>query len=140
MSYVTPKQAQEYFNVSDQTLRRWSDEGKIQHKLTKGNHRRYYIPGNTRKKIIYCRVSSVKQKGDLKRQNKFMQKKYPNHEIVQDIGSGINHKRPGFRAILKSLFFGTIQEVVVASPDRFSRFNYELLEWIFKNHRKMKIF
>jgi predicted site-specific integrase-resolvase len=36
---------------------------------------------------------------------------------------------------LESLFSGSIAEVVVASPDRFSRFNYDLFEWIFSQYR-----
>jgi len=49
------------------------------------------IKGN--KKICYCRVSSSKQKEDLNRQIEAMRDKYPNHEIISDIGSGLNYKR-----------------------------------------------
>lgn len=41
-----------------------------------------------KKNICYCRVSSQKQKEDLKRQIEFMQNKYPNYELITDIGSG----------------------------------------------------
>ena len=46
-----------------------------------------------RKKYCYIRVSTVGQKDDLKRQREYMEKKYPEHEIIEDIGSGINFNR-----------------------------------------------
>ena len=49
-----------------------------------------------KKKICYARVSSEKQKEDLERQTAFLRKKYPSHEIISDIGSGLNWKRKGF--------------------------------------------
>ena len=132
MPYVNSKEAREFFQVSDQTLRRWTKEHKISFKLTKGGHYRFLIPTEEKNKIIYCRVSSSKQKSDLKRQIKYMQGKYPDYQVVTDIGSGINHKRKGFLSILQQLFQGDISEVVVASPDRFNRFNYQFFEWLFQ--------
>ena len=61
----------------------------------------------------------------------FLTKKYPSYEIITDIGSGINFKRKGLQQILDDLFEQNISEVVVASKDRFSRFGYELFEYIF---------
>jgi predicted site-specific integrase-resolvase len=68
-----------------------------------------------------------------------LQKKYPEHKLISDIGSGINSKRKGFRSILEGVFKGTIEEVVVASKDRFSRFNFELFEWIFQEHNSILV-
>ncbi|BCS82709.1 hypothetical protein QLL95_gp0220 [Cotonvirus japonicus] len=132
MSYVTSKEAQSFFKVSDQTLRRWASNNQIKFKITPGGHRRFLIPDNSKQKIIYCRISSPKQKDDLKRQIKFMQKKYPKHKIISDIGSGINFKRKNFLSILQQIFQGNVSEVVVASNDRLARFNYEFFDWLFK--------
>jgi len=139
---VTPKEASKYFNVAENTLRSWSNQGKIKCIKTKGGHRRYYIPKNNKEEkqqfkpisIIYARVSSSKQRSDLQRQSQFLKQKYPQHQLITDIGSGINFKRKGFKTILEGVFKGSIQEVVVAQRDRFTRFGYDLFEWIFKQH------
>lgn len=133
-SYVIPKQASSYYGVSENTLRKWAEEGKLRFKRTDGGHRRYYIPNENKdgKNIVYARVSSRKQDEDLERQIKYLKERYPNHEVISDIGSGINYKRTGFKTILGLLFQNNIREVVVASPDRFSRFGAnELFAWIF---------
>src|ERR1700694_3934124 len=122
MTYVSPKEAQQIFKVSEQTLRRWANERQIQFKTTECGHRRYLVPSNEQSKIIYCRVSSSKQKNDLNRQIKFMQEKYPNYEVIKDVGSGINLQRKGFLSLLQRIIHGTVSKVVVASHDRLSRF------------------
>ena len=52
-----------------------------------------------KKKIAYCRVSSKKQADDLERQKNFFTTKFPDYELVTDIGSGINWKRKGLKTI-----------------------------------------
>ena len=131
MSYVSSKEAQKFFKVSDQTLRRWAHANQIKFKVTAGGHRRFLLPSDDKEKFIYCRVSSSKQKDDLGRQVKFMQKKYPKHKVIKDIGSGINFKRKGFLSLLQQIFKGSVSEVVVASNDRLSRFNQEFFDWLF---------
>src|SRR5690606_28489903 len=49
-------------------------------------------------------------RGDLERQIEFLRKKFPNHEILQDIGSGLNYKRKGFQTLLERVYQGTVQE------------------------------
>jgi len=63
-----------------------------------------------------------------------MRAKYPEYEIIKDIGSGLNFKRKGLKAILESANSGDIKEVVVAHKDRLSRFGHELIRWIIENH------
>jgi predicted site-specific integrase-resolvase len=132
--FVSSKKAQEIYKVKEQTLRDWANSNKINFITTAGGHRRYCIikPQENKQSIIYARVSSKKQENDLERQVKYLQKRYPNHEVIKDIGSGINYKRKGFRRILEQLFKGNIEEVVVSSSDRFSRFGRDLFEWIFE--------
>lgn len=132
--YVSSTQAQKVYKVAEQTLRDWANTGKIEFIRTANGHRRYKIEvvKEVRKKIIYARVSSKKQENDLVTQVKYLQKKYPDYEVVKDIGSGINYKRKGFRSILEQLFKGDIEEVVVTTADRFSRFGSDLFDWIFE--------
>lgn len=87
----------------------------------------------TRKSICYARVSSQKQKQDLDRQRQLLHAKYPDYELVSDIGSGLNYDRPEFKRVLESIMAGEVEELVVASKDRLCRYGFELMEQICKS-------
>lgn len=156
--YVPSRVAREQLGVTDQTLRRWATLGIIKHIHTPGGNYLFdvqsFITSNShqekteqseqqqqktqetpKRRVCYCRVSSVGQSNDLKRQVSFMRDKYPDHDIITDIGSGINFKRKGLRSILELAFRGMLEEVVVAYRDRLCRFAFELVEWILSVHR-----
>lgn len=40
-----------------------------------------------------------------------VQPRYPNHELIQDIGSGLNFKRKGLNALLERILSGDVSEV-----------------------------
>ncbi|MCP4117194.1 MAG: recombinase family protein, partial [Desulfobacteraceae bacterium] len=103
---MTPKQAAEYFGVHVQILRVWDQAGKIKTDRTPGGDRRYLISIADEVHICYCRVSSYKQKDDLNRQVDLMQEKYPDAKVIKDIGSGLNFKRKGLKAILEQAIKG----------------------------------
>jgi putative resolvase len=139
--FLTPSQASDILNVTTRTLFNWEATGKIKAIRTNGNHRRYllssfpdyedFVPKNKEKrKICYCRVSTVSQKEDLERQIQFFRRKFPDHEIVKDTGSGLNFKRKGFLSILDSAIEGNISEIVVTHRDRLCRFGFEIIERI----------
>lgn len=138
---VSPKQACLFYNVSYPTLRRWEKQGKIICSKTSGGHRRYKITQqaktkaqNNQKTVLYARVSSKKQEKDLQHQILFLQQQYPGARVIKDIASGLNSNRKGFKTILEQLFNRDIKEVVVTHRDRFTRFGFELFEWIFQLH------
>ena len=132
MSFVSPSEASKFYQVTEETLRDWSKKNLIDFIKTKGGHRRYKIDTDDGKRIIYARVSSKKQEGDLKRQITYLQKTYPDYEVFSDIGSGLNFKRPKFKWILEQVFEGNVDEVVVSTADRFSRYGTEeFFRWIF---------
>jgi predicted site-specific integrase-resolvase len=151
MLYANTKEARELLRVTATTLRRWDKEGKIQVIRTPSGIRMYNkacisrILGEKgidikRKKIAYCRVSSKKQIDDLERQKDSIRSSHPDHELVQDIGSGINFKRKGLQSILEQAMRGELEEVVVSHRDRLCRFAFELIEWIFtKNNTKLVV-
>jgi hypothetical protein len=64
-----------------------------------------------------------------------MRLKYPNHEIVTDIGSGLNYKRKGLQTILDDAMRGAVEEVVVAHKDRLCRFGFELIQRVVENNQ-----
>jgi len=145
MEYVSPQEARFIFKVSNSTLRRWDQTGKISTIRTPSGRRLYsnqiYQDAITHcndakeaQKICYCRVSSHGQKNDLKRQVESLRSQFPDHTIIQDIGSGINWKRTGLKTILELAMQGKLSEVVVAHRDRLCRFAFELIQWILEQN------
>ena len=63
-----------------------------------------------------------------------MRKRYPEAEIVQDIGSGLNFKRKGLQALLVRLMRGAQLKIIVACRDRLCRFGFELFEFMVKQN------
>ena len=84
--------------------------------------------GNDR--ICDARVSSAPQKDDLERQIKYLQKAYPEHQVVNDIASDINWKRAGVISILDKAMCGGVEEVVIIHHDCFCRFAFELVDHV----------
>ena len=85
----------------------------------------------------YVRVSSQGQANDLERQKEQMMSKYPNHMIIEDIGSGLNFNKRGLKKIIYMAIDGKINELVIAYRDRLTR--YELIEELIKKYSNGKI-
>ncbi len=135
MAYVTLREAVKRLGMHPNTLRKYADDGIIPSIRNPANQRLYdidaYLGASQQVSVIcYCRVSSRKQKDDLQRQVAYMQSVYPKAEIVQDIGSGLNFKRKGLRAILDRLLRGDQLKIVVACRDRLCRFGFELIQYL----------
>ena len=150
--YIKASEACRIIGVDRRTLYTWEKTGKIHPIRTKGGQCRYLrseiappAQGLTKqetpekRKIAYCRVSTSSQKEDLERQVGFFQLKYPQYEIIKDIGSGINSKRKGFLAILDASIKGEVQEIVVTHKDRLCRFNFDLIKRIVETYSNGKI-
>lgn len=144
--YIPTKKTREILGVTTTTLRNWDKTGKINTVRSASGTRLYSVKDiqnilnssssfKEKRKIAYCRVSSKKEIDDLKRQEDFFRHKYPDHELVTDIGSGINWKRKGLKTILERAMQGDISELVVAHGDRLCRFGFELIEWIFERNK-----
>jgi predicted site-specific integrase-resolvase len=71
---------------------------------------------------------------DLNSQIEHLKTRYPNHELIEDTGSGLNFGRKGFNALLELILSGHVSEVVVAYKDRLCRFGFELIESIAEKH------
>jgi excisionase family DNA binding protein len=135
----TPKQLASVLGVTTQTLQDWERQGKIKAIKTKGGHRRYIydVPKihdefkKPKRKFIYARVSSAKQKPDLQRQVDALQTQYPDFEVIQDVGSGINFKRRGLITLLENVLGGNVSHIVVAHKDRLTRFGFDMFQYLF---------
>ncbi|CAM9708356.1 unnamed protein product, partial [Chrysoparadoxa australica] len=144
--YVSASQLKKDLSITGQSLRRWGKAGDIRTIRTPGGHFRYHVEdvqravGTTvvasdkatkdRRKIIYARVSSGKQKDDLKRQEEKLREHYPSHEVITDVASGINFKRKGFLRLVDSVLRGDVEELVVSHRDRLCRFAFDFVAWI----------
>ena len=130
--------AAQHYGVHPQTIREWTDAGKIQFEWTPTRQRRIIIHKSrstnqeqpNKIKAAYCRVSSQEQKDDLQRQVQSIQERFPEHKVFKDIGSGINFQRKNFLALLDAALQGMVEEIVVSSKDRLCRFAFELYEWL----------
>lgn len=135
--YVTPREAMQVLQVSEKTLREWDRAGKITAIRTPAGHRRYDIESiidpksiKKRKVILYCRVSSHKQRDDLNRQVDYLQSLFPDGEVIKEVGGGLNYKRKGLQTLLGQILSGDVEQVVCSYKDRLARFGYELINYI----------
>ena len=148
--FVRAKEAKEILKVSTVTLRKYGDTGKIECvRLPSGkrlyNIQKYLIDRNINsttsngKKVCYCRVSSQSQSDDLERQVNFMKERYPDHEIISDIGSGINFDRKGLNYLIDLAIIGELKELVISYKDRLCRIGYNLIERLLTKYSSTNI-
>ena len=158
--YVGGKKASELLGVHQRTLMQWDKNGKIETIRTPGGKRMYNVKRYLKEhkqfvesddnlelinklegklNISYARVSSLGQRDDLERQRKIIKLKYPDHIMIEDIGSGINFNKRGLRKIIKLAIEGKINELVIAYKDRLTRFGFELIEDLIKDYSNGKI-
>lgn len=140
MKLLSIGKASETLGLSQSTLRKYAKRNLIRTITTEGGHRRFDVhsfvaessssheESRDFKTVCYCRVSSAKQKDDLNRQIQDMQQKFPDSDIIKDVGSGLNFKRKGLKTLLERVLQGEKLRVVVAHKDRLARFGYDLIE------------
>ncbi len=113
---------------SKQSLLTYIDNNTFSQEITQNKK------DTTKCDIFYCRVSSKKQDADLQRQVNLARVRFPSHEIITDIGSGINWKRPGLKSILERAMQGNINSVTIFHKDRLARFAFDLIRFIFETN------
>ena len=141
------QEAAKILGVHPRTLYKWEERGQIDVIRTPGGQRLFDVEGylasargdlavdceddqlaeTGRLRIIYARVSSHGQKDDLQRQVEDLRESYPHHQLIKDIGSGVNLNRRGLRQIIDLAIQGRVRELVVSHKDRLARFGYELI-------------
>lgn len=160
LEFVGGKEASKILGVHQRTLYQWEEKGEIETIRTTGNKRLYNVKkylaskikasnvcdnlddldnSSDKLNICYVRVSSQNQKDDLERQKLLMKTKYPEHIIIEDIGSGLNLNKRGINKIIHLAIKGKIRELVVAYKDRLTRFGFELIEEIITKYSGGKI-
>ena len=131
------KEASKLLGIHPRTLYLWEEKGIIETIRSSEKGKRFYnvekyflekgikcekigeeikcssieeINKKTRLKICYARVSSVGQKDDLERQKKLLKKKYPDYDMIEDIGSGINLTKKVIKLIINLAIKNKIKE------------------------------
>jgi predicted site-specific integrase-resolvase len=99
----------------------------------------YKFLGKTKERVnvIYARVSTYKQKGDLERQVEKLQNYCNNNEIdvdnlYQEVASGINFERKEFSLLLQRIFNHEIDTIYISNRDRLTRLSFITMESIIK--------
>ena len=93
-----------------------------------------------RKTVLYCRVSTAKQKKDLMNQEELLKQFcFSNgltiNAIYKDIASGIDFEnRKDFFTMLDEIIAGKIDTVVITYKDRLSRIGFNLFTHLFKKY------
>ena len=136
--------------VTPQTLQYWDRKGILKAHRTQTN-RRYYTqeqldnwlnkdPDESKQiSVAYARVSTPKQKGNLKNQLSFI-RNYTNAKgiilgkEITDIGSGLNYNRPNWNKLLKDVDKGKVGRIYVTYKDRFIRFGFDWFNSFCKDH------
>jgi excisionase family DNA binding protein len=140
---VSISKAAKILGVSEVTLRRWDEAGRLVAIKTEGGHRRYDISkirpetvhrfgfDDKRKTIAYARVSGHDQKEDLARQKQvlelFCSKNGWTFEVISDFGSGMNYHKKGLTVLLNAIIDDRVGRLVLTHKDRLLRLGAELV-------------
>jgi len=141
LKVLRPKEVCERLGISYATLREYVRRGWIRPVVLESGRWRFReedverLAGivKLRRVVLYARVSSNTQRDDLERQVRALEdwarsNNIVEYEVVTDIGSGLNEDRKGFRKILKLAVERKISKIVVAYPDRLTRFGFKTLK------------
>ncbi|MCW5968600.1 MAG: IS607 family transposase [Blastocatellales bacterium] len=91
-------------------------------------------PNKSTKTVVYARVSAAENKSNLESQTRRLldycaAKGYQVEQVVREIGSGVNDRRP---RLLKLLRDESVGRIVVEHKDRLTRFGFNYLEALLK--------
>jgi putative resolvase len=142
MLWLNSKEYCSKYKISNTTLKRWVDDGKI--KCNKVSSRKFlYLDQNIEEdkklNVVYSRVSNTSQKEDLNRQidlikNYMIYNGYIVDQVFKDIASGMNEDRLDFNKLINMVLENKISNIFISTKDRLSRFGYEYLKNIFNKY------
>lgn len=168
VNFVGGKEAMEILGVHRNTLYNWETQGLIEVVRNNPKGKRFYnvkkfmennnikcsvdkktktytcskisdIEKKERINLCYARVSSKHQRDDLMRQKELLMSQYPDYDLIQDVGSGINLTKKNLLKIIDWAIAGKIETLVIAYKDRLARFGYDLIEYFIKEYSNGEI-
>lgn len=140
------KEVMKLLNISRSTLYNYTKEGKI--KVTELDNGYYdydeesvfkVIKKDSRINVIYCRVSTSKQKTDLENQINKIQN-YCNTNNIEinktytDIDSGLDLDRNGFNKLLDDVINLRIKNIYITHKDRLNRLSFKTIKQLFNKY------
>jgi predicted site-specific integrase-resolvase len=92
----------------------------------------------SRSNVLYCRVSTNKQKKDLENQEELLKTFCIKNGVVvndsyKDVGSGINFDRKEFQRLVNDVINYKISKVFITYKDRLSRISFDLFKDLFES-------
>jgi predicted site-specific integrase-resolvase len=145
------KEVLKILNVTRQTLTQYVKIGKI--RVVEGTNGFYTYNDDDvykligivgeRENVIYCRVSTQKQKQDLANQETLLNSFCAANGIIVkdrfiDIGSGMDYDRKEFKRLLDKVMEHKVKTIYITYKDRFGLISFDLLNKLF-NHFGCKI-
>lgn len=165
--YFGSREACKLLGIHPRTLYLWESKGKIETVRSSERGKRFYnvnkylkdngvqtnisicdnvkcddpdnLGNDNKYRICYARVSSIGQKDDLERQKRILKEKYPDHKMIEDIGSGINLTKRGLKKVIELGIEGKLEELVIVHKDRLARFGYDLIEHLIAKYSRGRI-
>jgi len=148
---LTLGEAAKYLSRHPKTLQAWDRDGSLPAHRSPGG-RRYYnkrdldvFLGKTaaappRVSLAYCRVSSQAQRPDLRNQRSALEdfclaRGLANVEYIEEIGGGLNFKRPKFLAMIARIDADEVGTLAIAHSDRLARFGFDLIQHLCALHQ-----
>lgn len=138
--YYTSQQVRDRYKISVQTLHNWRKTGKIAYHVLPSGRYEYELPqddaSDTKKHVVYARVSTTHQKEDLQRQQSLLSDYIVTNgnivgDIYADIASGMNANRKEFNRLITDCLAGNIDTVYITYKDRMVRFGFDYFVTIF---------
>lgn len=133
--------------ISRVTLCNYAKTGKIKATKLPSGHYDYDIDSvyeligkrnkTKRVNVLYCRVSTPKQKKDLENQKKTLEEFCAKNgltisNVYEDIGSGINFDRKGLSELIFKVINHEVSKVIITYKDRLSRISFDLFKNLFE--------
>ena len=147
---LSTKDIEKLFGVTKHTIMLWRNNGTLPY--TKINDRKFLYKKediekllqleqtlNTKKKnVIYCRVSSQKQKDDLLKQKQLLTDYCNINGVIPDmifseIASGMNENRSEFNKLIKLVINNEVDKIFITYKDRLTRFGFDYFKNLFEN-------
>jgi predicted site-specific integrase-resolvase len=108
--------------------------------LEEGTNIKINNNNNNIQNICYIRISFPNQKNVLEKYREYMNKHFSKYTIIEDIGSGMDFNRPGFRKIMKLALDKKLENLVIVNKENFTSIGFEFIEYIIKKNSNAKIF
>ncbi len=90
--------------------------------------------------ICYVRCTSIENKAFLNAEKAYLEKKYPNHKIIEDIGYSTSFLGTGLTEIVELAMQGKINNLVITDNINMSSYELEILQHMIKTVSNGSIF